>query len=173
MDDSYAARRRIIPPLPWQTFSPPFSLGDKHLQPPGSVSRDADHLPHQSGHDVDFARDAHDSGGPHFAPFGHPETPEQGSRSQPWPPATCQTISDYLGSRSDGRYGSGRPAGHGKVEHCRSLDINRLRRDGCLEPSYWGGRQWTRDGERVAWIGLQMRSEGLHLNYRVRMDGDE
>ncbi|MEP3329695.1 hypothetical protein, partial [Sedimentitalea sp.] len=25
MDDFYAARSRIIPPLPWSTFSPPFS----------------------------------------------------------------------------------------------------------------------------------------------------
>ncbi|UWQ32390.1 RidA family protein [Leisingera sp. M527] len=28
MDDFYAARSRIIPPLPWSTFSPPFSLPD-------------------------------------------------------------------------------------------------------------------------------------------------
>lgn len=26
MDDFYAARGKIIPPLPWQTFAPPFSL---------------------------------------------------------------------------------------------------------------------------------------------------
>ncbi|MEP3332400.1 hypothetical protein, partial [Sedimentitalea sp.] len=26
MDDFYAARSRIIPPLPWSTFSPPFSI---------------------------------------------------------------------------------------------------------------------------------------------------
>ncbi|WP_170434939.1 hypothetical protein [Ruegeria arenilitoris] len=25
MDDFYAARSRVIPPLPWSTFSPPFS----------------------------------------------------------------------------------------------------------------------------------------------------
>ncbi len=26
MDDFYAARSRLIPPLPWQTFSPPLSV---------------------------------------------------------------------------------------------------------------------------------------------------
>jgi len=26
VDDFYAARSRVIPPLPWPTFAPPFSL---------------------------------------------------------------------------------------------------------------------------------------------------
>ncbi|WP_170108121.1 hypothetical protein [Donghicola tyrosinivorans] len=32
MDDFYAARSRIIPPLTWPTFSPPFSLMVGHSE---------------------------------------------------------------------------------------------------------------------------------------------
>jgi hypothetical protein len=66
-----------------------------------------------------------------------------------------------------GGYGSGRPSWHGKAEHCRSLDINKLRRDGALNPGYIGGREWKRDGEVVASIGLRASSTALHLNYRM------
>jgi hypothetical protein len=53
-----------------------------------------------------------------------------------------------------GGFGSGRPSGSGrdKVEACRSIDINRLHKTGCLGAGWSGGWQWTRDGERVAWI---------------------
>jgi hypothetical protein len=74
-----------------------------------------------------------------------------------------------------GGFGSGRPSGsgRGKVEACRSLDINRLHKTGCLGAGWSGGWQWTRDGERVAWINLRAEADRLQLSYRVRVDGGE
>src|SRR5215211_2149158 len=74
-----------------------------------------------------------------------------------------------------GGIGSGRPGGTGRntVESCRSLDVNRLQRTGCLEPGRARSWQWTRDGERVAWINLRADADRLHLWYRVRLAGEE
>jgi hypothetical protein len=59
------------------------------------------------------------------------------------------------------------------VESCRSIDVNRLHREGCLRAGWVGGWQWTRDGETTASIGLRAQSDRLHLDYRVRIgDGD-
>ncbi len=44
LDDFYAARSGAIPPLPWQTFPPPFSL------PPGRRSS----YPHAESHEEEF-----------------------------------------------------------------------------------------------------------------------
>ena len=55
-----------------------------------------------------------------------------------------------------GGFGSGRRDGRPTVEGCRSLDVNRLHREECLRPGWVGGWQWTRDGERVAWITVQL-----------------
>jgi hypothetical protein len=74
-----------------------------------------------------------------------------------------------------GGFGSGRSSGSGRgtVESCRSIDVNRLLREGCLSSGWQGGWQWTRDGERVASITLHMESECLVLSYRYRLgDGD-
>jgi hypothetical protein len=74
-----------------------------------------------------------------------------------------------------GGFGSGRPSGSGrsKVEECRSLDVNRLHRKGCLRPGWVGGWSWARDGERVAWIGLRAELDRLHLTYRLRIGGGD
>lgn len=66
-----------------------------------------------------------------------------------------------------GGYGSGRPGWHGKVEQCRSLDINKLRRAGALAPGYGSGWQWTCDGEVVSSISLRASESALHLSYRM------
>ncbi len=68
-----------------------------------------------------------------------------------------------------GGIGSGRPAGLGrdKVESCRAIDVNRLHREGCLRPGWWGGWQWNRDGEKVASINLCAEEDLLHLAYRA------
>src|SRR6185312_3187889 len=74
-----------------------------------------------------------------------------------------------------GGFGSGRPCGSGRdtVENCRSLDVNRLHREGCLRAGWAGGWQWTRDGGQAASIGLRAAAHRLHLNYRIRTgDGD-
>jgi hypothetical protein len=74
-----------------------------------------------------------------------------------------------------GGFGSGRPSGSGrdKVEACRSIDVNQLHKMGCLRAGWAGGWQWTRDGNRVAWINLRSESGRLHLSYRVRIGGGE
>jgi hypothetical protein len=74
-----------------------------------------------------------------------------------------------------GGLGSGRPAGFGrdKVEFCRSLDVNRLQKTGCLSAGWSGGWQWTCDGEKVAWINLRAEADRLHLAYRARIAGGE
>ena len=74
-----------------------------------------------------------------------------------------------------GGFGSGRPSGsgRGKVEACRSIDVNRLHREGCLSAGWSGSWQWTRDGERVAWISLRAEPARLHLTYRVRVNGGD
>jgi hypothetical protein len=72
-----------------------------------------------------------------------------------------------------GGFGSGRPSGSGrdKVEACRSIDANRLHKAGCLRPGWCGSWQWTREGEKVAWIDLRAGADRLHLTYRVRIAG--
>jgi hypothetical protein len=74
-----------------------------------------------------------------------------------------------------GGFGSGRPSGGGRgtVEACRSIDVNRLHREGCLGASRMGGWQWTRDGEQIASIILRAEVDRLHLAYRVRIGGSD
>src|SRR3954452_7352208 len=74
-----------------------------------------------------------------------------------------------------GGFGSGRRSGGGRevVESCRSLDVNRLHRAGCLRPGWSGSWLWTRDGEQVAWIGLRAEADLLRLLYRVRVAGGD
>jgi len=68
-------------------------------------------------------------------------------------------------------FGPGRLSGSGSdtVESCRSIDVNRLHKAGCLRPGWWGGWQWARDGEKVVSITLRAEADRLHLSYRVRI----
>lgn len=70
-----------------------------------------------------------------------------------------------------GGIGSGRPAGLGCdfVESCRSIDVNRLHREGCLRVGWIGSWHWTSDGEKVASINLRAEEGRLLLSYRVRI----
>jgi hypothetical protein len=70
-----------------------------------------------------------------------------------------------------GGFGSGRPGHKDKVEACRSLDVNRLHREGCLKPGFSGGWSWSRDGERVASISMQCSDQALTLDFRFRQGG--
>jgi hypothetical protein len=78
-------------------------------------------------------------------------------------------------ARMMGGIGSGRPSGSGRgtVEACRTLDVNRLHREGCLHAGWVGGWQWTSDGERVASISLRAEVDRLHLTYRMRIGGGD
>ena len=68
-----------------------------------------------------------------------------------------------------GGSGSGRPSGSGRstIEACRSIDVNRLHREGCLGSGWAGGWQWQREGENIASINLRAEVDRLHLSYRV------
>ena len=74
-----------------------------------------------------------------------------------------------------GGFGSGRPSGSGRgtVETCRSIEVNRLHREGCLRAGWTGYWQWTRDGKKVAGIDLRAEHDRLNLDYRVRIGGGE
>ncbi len=74
-----------------------------------------------------------------------------------------------------GGFGSGRTSGSGRttVEACRSIDVNRLHKTGCLRAGWAGGWQWTRDGEKVVSINLRADYDRLHLTYRMRIGSGE
>lgn len=74
-----------------------------------------------------------------------------------------------------GGVGSGRPSGFGSntVECNRSIDANRLQKEGCLAPGWTGNWEWKYDDERVALISLQMEESNLLLNYNFRRYGEE
>jgi hypothetical protein len=74
-----------------------------------------------------------------------------------------------------GGFGSGRPSGSGKstVESCRSINVNRLHKEGCLVPGWSGGWEWKRDGERVAWISVRTEENRLVLNYRFKRNDED
>jgi hypothetical protein len=71
-----------------------------------------------------------------------------------------------------GGFGSGRPAGRGKVEACRSIDANWLHREGCLRAGSTASCQWSRDDDKVTPINLCAEDDRLHLTYRVRLGGE-
>lgn len=70
-------------------------------------------------------------------------------------------------------YGSGRPSYKQKAEDCRSLDVNRLHREGCLHPGQSGSWVWSRNGEEVGRIGYQAKEGQLVLDYRVHQYGGD
>lgn len=72
-----------------------------------------------------------------------------------------------------GGYGSGRSGYKQKAEDCRSLDVNRLHREGCLTAGSQGNWVWSRDGEEVARIGYKAEDGKLVLDYCFRQYGGE
>ena len=57
-------------------------------------------------------------------------------------------------------------------DYC-TLDVRRWAQAGVLRPGYWGGWQWTRDGETVASIQMRTEHDRVILIYRHRSGGDE
>jgi len=55
----------------------------------------------------------------------------------------------------------------------RTLDVRRWAREGVLRPGYWGGWQWTRDGETVASIQMRAEQDRVILIYRHRSGDGE
>ncbi len=59
------------------------------------------------------------------------------------------------------------------TEDYRTLDVRTLHRAGVLVPGWSGGWQWTRRGEKVADINIQVESKHrLCLRYRVTTRGE-
>lgn len=73
-----------------------------------------------------------------------------------------------------GGLGSGRSSGGGKVtaEACRSIDVNRLRREGVLSAGWSGGWEWKRNGERVSSISIRGGQDRIVLSYRSRIGSE-
>jgi hypothetical protein len=55
----------------------------------------------------------------------------------------------------------------------RTLDVRRWAREGMLRPGYWGGWQWTRNGEVAASIRMRAEEGRVILMYRHRSGGEE
>jgi hypothetical protein len=72
-----------------------------------------------------------------------------------------------------GGYGSGRPGNKQKAEDCRSLDIYKMKRQGCLEAGMRGNWVWSRDDNEIASIGYHCTGGVLELDYRVRVYGGD
>jgi hypothetical protein len=72
-----------------------------------------------------------------------------------------------------GGIGSGRYGGRPVVDECRSLDVNRLHREGCLRPGWSGSFHWSRDDEEVAAIGMRATQGRLTLSYRYRRNDED
>ena len=72
-----------------------------------------------------------------------------------------------------GGYGSGRPGYKQKAEGCRSLDIYKMKRSGCLAAGHRGNWIWSRNDEEVARIGYHSTGAALVLDYRVSLSGGD
>jgi len=74
-----------------------------------------------------------------------------------------------------GGIGSGRPSGTGRhtVDGCRSIDVNRLHKAGCLTSGWRGNWEWKYDGKRVACISLRFEEDRLVLSYNYRRNGED
>jgi hypothetical protein len=72
-----------------------------------------------------------------------------------------------------GGYGSGRTGCRVKAESCRSIDVNRLHKTGCLRSGWSGSWQWKLDGEEIASIRMRAETDCLRLSYRFRTAGGE
>ena len=72
-----------------------------------------------------------------------------------------------------GGYGSGRQSYRQKTDGCRSLDVNRMKREGWLRPGYSGNLIWSQNGEEIGRIGYHVTDEHLVLDYRSRQNGGD
>lgn len=72
-----------------------------------------------------------------------------------------------------GGFGSGRRGYKQKAESCRSLDVNRFHREGCLRPGHQGNWVWSHDGEEDGRIGYRATETSLILDYKFRPYGDD
>jgi len=72
-----------------------------------------------------------------------------------------------------GGFGSGRKSGKRTTIDMLALDIRRLHREGLLVLGHSFTRQWSRNGQPIARIGITVEEHNLMLSYRARRGGDE
>lgn len=72
-----------------------------------------------------------------------------------------------------GGYVSGRPCKKQKAEDCRTLDIYKMKRQGCFAQGMRGNWIWSSNGGEVARIAYHCSDGELILDYRVRLFGGE
>ncbi len=72
-----------------------------------------------------------------------------------------------------GGYGSGRPGHKKKAEEFRSLDVNRMHREGCLNAGWSGNWIWSRDGKEVARISFRAETARIVPSYRISQYGGD
>ena len=72
-----------------------------------------------------------------------------------------------------GGLGSGRPSGSGraKVEACRSIDVNRLHREGCLRVRLMASANGRATASKRHPDQPACRTDRLHLTYQMRIGG--
>ncbi len=59
------------------------------------------------------------------------------------------------------------------TDSMRSFDIRRWAREGLLVPGHTFGWQWSRDGEQVASINVDVKAGTVQLRYRSRQAGED
>jgi len=75
--------------------------------------------------------------------------------------------------RGGSRFGAGRPGWRGKVESLLHIDVRQWASRGLLVPDQFFGWHWSRDGEEIASIGIQVNSpDSLTLKYTHTPDGE-
>lgn len=87
--------------------------------------------------------------------------------------STCLMISENTRRYTTGGYGSGRTSYKQKAENCRSLDVNRINRKGCLKHGRQGNWVWSRDGQEIARIGYKAEQGRFVLDYKIRQYGGD
>ncbi len=71
-----------------------------------------------------------------------------------------------------GGYGSGRTwAGRDTTDDLRRIDVRWMARKGYLENCSGGTLEWSRRGERIAWIQYRAEKHRMVLTYKVRERG--
>ena len=72
-----------------------------------------------------------------------------------------------------GGYNSGNHGGKRTTSDMRALDVRKLQRQGLLKPGQSFGWSWTRRGETIASIHLNVDSDRVTLDYRNQPNGGE
>lgn len=71
-------------------------------------------------------------------------------------------------AKGGARFGAGRPGWHGKVDHCRSIDVRRFQREDMLKAGSWSWAWRDPDtGEIVSSIGIIGAATHLTLTYAI------